>query len=230
MFRLLPLSRKEERDPFQLVPIFGLPVRLADWAYPNNWSWLSPNLAEIFKRAEQGGLVWSSTCTWVGHADVFSRPQVSFFNLIRLEDDLEEHGYQIFTLPILALHCQLADAFPSPVKEAVACTAKLRVARMAAECRLRSAFSTLREEVVKELQSIPETFESFKEALQRRFLSFLYDFHASIDYRPFSKLSRVADKRLIYLKCCTATPVRSWSRSGASGLGERVQMTWILPG
>ena len=160
---------QEERDPVQLAPIFVLPVRLADWAYPEKWSWMSPHLAEIFKRAEQNGLVWSSTCTWVGHSDVFSRPQVSFFSLLRLEEDLEEHGYQIFTLPILALHCQLANAFESPaVKAAVSCTAKLRLVRMAGECRLRGAFARLREEVVQELQNIPGTFESFKEAGRKK--------------------------------------------------------------
>lgn len=147
-----------------MVPIFGLPVRLADWAYLDKWSWQSPHLTEIFKRAAENGFVWSSACTWVGHPEVFSRPAVSFFTLLKLEEDLEEHGYHVFTLPILALHCQLANAFPSPVKEAVACTAKLRLSRMAGECRLRQAFAQLREEVSNELQSIPETFDSFQEA------------------------------------------------------------------
>lgn len=155
---------QEEKDPIQLVPIFGLPLRLADWAYMENWSWQSPHLTEIFKRAVEGGLAWSSTLTWVGHPEVFSRPAVSFFTLLRLEEDLEEHGYHMFALPILALHCQLANAFQSPVKEAVACTAKLRLLRMAGECRLRQAVGQLREEVTKELNDIPETFDSFKEA------------------------------------------------------------------
>ena len=140
-----------------------LPLRLADWADLENWSWLSPKLAEIFKRAEQNGLVWSNTCTWVGHSEVFSRPGVSFFGLSRLEADLEEHGYHIFTLPILALHSQLANAFESPVRDSVAVLAKLRLARLAGECRLRKAFARLRDEVLEELRSIPDTFGAFKE-------------------------------------------------------------------
>jgi len=158
-----------------LIPIFGLPLRLADWASVENWSWQSPLLTEVFKRAEENGFVWSSTCTWVGHPEVFSRPAVSFFTLLRLEDDLEEHGYHIFALPILALHFQLANAFPSPVKEAVACTAKLRLARMAGECRLRQAYGQLREETAKELQQIPETFDSFKEAQRRDHIGITWD-------------------------------------------------------
>ena len=166
-WKLVTLFRvpcQEEKEPIQLVPIFGLPLRLADWAHLENWSWQSPMLSEVFKRAVENGFVWSNTITWVGHPEVFSRPAVSFFTLLRLEEDLEEHGYQIFALPILALHCHLANAFQSPVKEAVLVTAKLRLARMAGECRLRPAAAALREEVANELQGIPETFDSFKEA------------------------------------------------------------------
>lgn len=50
-------------------------------------------------------------------------------------------------LPILALHCQLGTAFESgPVQLAVQCTAKLRLSRFAAQCRLRTAAQKLREE------------------------------------------------------------------------------------
>ena len=159
-----------------LTAAFSLPVRLADWADTEKWPWretatsaeaMPSVLAEVFKRAELAGLVWSSTCTWVGHADSFSRPQVSFFSLLALEDDLEEHGYHLMALPLLALHCQLASAFESPVKEAVACTAKLRLARFAAECRLRSAAKALQAEAEQALQDLPETFGSFKEELEQ---------------------------------------------------------------
>ena len=52
------------------------------------------------------------------------------------------------------------------MKEAVATLAKLRLARLAAECRLRKAFARLRDEVLEELRSIPDTFGAFKEELQ----------------------------------------------------------------
>lgn len=160
--------RKPKRDDTEaasLPPSFVAPVHLVEWASEERWPWTAGGtLSEVIARAEQGELVDRATCTWAGHADAFPRQPLTFQTLLRLEDDLEEHGYHLHMLPVLALHLQLADALENEhVKAAVACLARMRLSRVAAACGLRSAAEAATERWSEALRQLPTTFSAFED-------------------------------------------------------------------
>jgi lipopolysaccharide biosynthesis regulator YciM len=150
-----------------ILPPFAVPERLADWADQDVWPWCpSPVLGEVLSRAEREGIIGGDSCTWVGHTDVFAKPQLTFHTLCYLERDLEEHGYHLWGFPVLALHLQLADAFPSPVRDAIACLVYLRLSRFASECRLTKAAVAAAAKGNELLTKVRETFGSFGDELE----------------------------------------------------------------
>lgn len=161
--------RDEELDAAFLVPCFRTPTYLTDWIDESQWPWavrepLQENsesvMGGLLQRAALENILQGDGCTWAGHTDAFSRPTLSFHVLNRLQEDLENHCYHLWTLPVGTLLVELSRSFQGPLNDAVACLAYLRLGRLGAECRLSGALVS-HKKGLELLKTLPSTFRSF---------------------------------------------------------------------
>jgi len=164
-FSMRKTAKKDDGELAKILPPFRTPVHLPDWAHEDRWPWApGGKLAEVLARAEQAEVLDKVVCTWAGHSDAFARPEITFQMLTQLEDDLEDHGYHLQMLPVLALHLQLAEALENEhVKAAVACLVRMRLSRVAAACRLRDAAEAAAKRWAEAIREVPGTFGAFEE-------------------------------------------------------------------
>jgi len=168
--RRVSIHADPNEDAKEIIPPFAVPAGLAEWALEKQWPWRSmPVLKEVLNLAEKEGFIDGEACTYAGHADAFAKPTLTFHMLTCLENDLEEHGYHLWALPVLALHLQLSDAFTenAAVRGAMTSFVYMRLSRFSSECNLSEAAASALEKGNEALKEIPLTFQNFSEELEQ---------------------------------------------------------------